>query len=208
MHDAGRVRVGDRLARLQHPPDRLGHRQLLAAFDLVRQVPALEELHHHVGRAVLELRHVHHAHDVLALDLRCRTCLTRETSDHLRVCRRHREQELDRDPLLELQVRGLNHDPHAARPQHAFDTVLPGQDLAFAHGDGFDGDHARSAARSDAAHGKAMLPACASIVTRIVPARERRRSLGLHWIVTPVVARAYRQPPATSTPSAFISSFG
>ena len=73
MHDAERVRLGERVAGLQHQVDReravessLGRSSMLAEID------ALEELHDHVRPAVLERADVADPRDVLALELhRC-----------------------------------------------------------------------------------------------------------------------------------------
>ena len=45
---------------------------------------------------------------------------------------RLRQQELERDALVELQVRRRHHDAHAAFAEHPLDAVLAGEDLALA----------------------------------------------------------------------------
>ena len=54
VDDAERVRLGDRLAGLEHEVDRLLDGQRAALLEPRGEVPALEVLHHHVRRAVLE----------------------------------------------------------------------------------------------------------------------------------------------------------
>ena len=44
------------------------------------------------------------------------------------------QYELDRDLLIELDVRRGDDDPHAAHAEHALDAVLAGEDVAFAYG--------------------------------------------------------------------------
>src|SRR5439155_81868 len=43
---------------------------------------------------------------------------------------RGRAQQLERDDVVELQVAGRVHDPHAARAEHAIDLVAPGEHLS------------------------------------------------------------------------------
>ena len=38
---------------------------------------------------------------------------------------------IQRDALIELQVRGGDHDSHAALTEHALDSVFAGKDIAF-----------------------------------------------------------------------------
>lgn len=64
MHDAGRVGLGQRLARLQHIGDGLRYRQRAALLDDALQVAPRQVLHHDVGQTlfqvsyVVDLRHV------------------------------------------------------------------------------------------------------------------------------------------------------
>ena len=84
------------------------------------------------GAPVLELTHVGDARDVLALDPRGGPGLADEAADRLGVGERLGEQELEGDPLVELDVAGRDDDPHAAGAEHALDAVLAGDDVAFA----------------------------------------------------------------------------
>ena len=84
----------------------------------------------HVRLPAVEDADVQHAHAVLAPDLDRRAPLAQEPLDHLGLSRHGREQKLDGDALLELQVRREDHRAHAARAEEALDRVLPGDDLA------------------------------------------------------------------------------
>ena len=104
-----------RLARLEDEVDRLldGHRA--PRLEPRREVAPLEVLHDHVRRAVLELPHVGHARDVLALDLDRRARLAEEARDGLALRSACGQEELERDPLVELEVVRRDDDPHPAR---------------------------------------------------------------------------------------------
>jgi hypothetical protein len=71
MNDAERVRLGERLARLEHELERLVDGERAALRERVREVEPLEVLHHDVRRTVGQRPHVAHLRDVLALDARC-----------------------------------------------------------------------------------------------------------------------------------------
>ena len=116
VHDAERVRLGDGLARLQHELGGLLHRQraALARARPTRSRPC-EVLHDHVRSAVVERAHVDDARHVLALDLHRRARLALEAGDGVAVLQHLGQQELDRHPLVELQVMGGDDDAHAAR---------------------------------------------------------------------------------------------
>ena len=135
MDDAERVRLGDRVARLQHAVDRRadGHRSL--RFDEVPEVAALEVLHDHVRRARVERPDVEDAGDVVALEPHGGARLAREPLDEPRVLQPRRQHELEGDLLVELQVRGRDDDAHAADAEDAVDAVLAGEHLAGRHGD-------------------------------------------------------------------------
>jgi hypothetical protein len=69
MHDAVGVRVVERLAYLQHTIDRVLYRQRAGLLERACEVLALEVLHHHEGRAVVERADIEYENDVLARDL-------------------------------------------------------------------------------------------------------------------------------------------
>ena len=131
VHDPERVRLGQRLARLQHEIDGLLERQRATQPHPLGEVVTLEELHHHVRRAGIERTDVDHPRDVLARDLDGRARLAREALDRLGVAQRLREKELDRHLLVELQMKGGDDDAHPAGAEHALHAVLAGQDVAL-----------------------------------------------------------------------------
>ncbi len=135
MHDAERVRLGDRVAGLEHAVDgrRHGHRPVPA--DDRPEVVALEELHDHVGRARLERAHVEHARDVVALEAHGGPRLAREALDQPRVREAPGEHELERHLLIELQVRRRDDDAHPTDAEDAVDAVLAGEHLPLHHRD-------------------------------------------------------------------------
>ena len=68
VHDAERMRFGERLARLDHQVDREAWLELAALGEQLADVLALQELHHHVRLAVFERADVGDPRDVLALE--------------------------------------------------------------------------------------------------------------------------------------------
>ncbi len=86
-----------------------------------------------VRRARLRGADVHDPGDVLALELHREARLAEEAAGDLRVLHRLREHELERHPLLELHVRGLDDDPHAPHAEDTIDTVFTGEDVAGIH---------------------------------------------------------------------------
>ncbi len=133
MDDARGVRLGERLAGLEDVLDgRLrGHRP--ARAERVGEVAARQVLHHHVRRAGLERPDVGHARHVLALDLHRGARLAQEALGERARLRRLRQQQLDRDPLLQLEVGRGDDDAHPAGADHPLDAVLPGDDLPRSH---------------------------------------------------------------------------
>ena len=105
----------------------LAEGQRAPLLEVRREVRAHEVLHHHVGRAVLQLAHVDHPRDVVALEARRRARLAQEALHHLAA--RAGEEELDGHLLPQRDVRRRHDHAHAALPEHALDAVLAGEDL-------------------------------------------------------------------------------
>ncbi len=64
---------------------------------------------------------------MLALDLDGRARFSGEAgATASALLERLRQQELDGDPLVELEVIGRHDDAHAALPEHTLDAVLAG----------------------------------------------------------------------------------
>jgi hypothetical protein len=66
VDDAERVRLGDGLTRLKDEVDRFLDGDRPSRLHDLGKVGALEKLHHHVGRAVVEHTHVDDLRDVFA----------------------------------------------------------------------------------------------------------------------------------------------
>jgi hypothetical protein len=133
VHDAERVRLGERLARLQHELHRLPGRQRPLFLEPGGQIAPLEVLHHHVRLARLQRRHVRDAGDVLALDLHGSARLAQEALGGLRAPEGRHGHHLDGHPLVELQMTRRDDHTHAAHAQHVLDAELAGDHIAFAH---------------------------------------------------------------------------
>ena len=100
------------------------------------QVGAVEVLHHHVRRAVVERADVDDADDVLALQGHHGARLAQEAVDGLGRLGGVLAQELDGDLLPELRVARGHDDAHAAHAEHPLDDELPADHVAGA-GDAF-----------------------------------------------------------------------
>jgi hypothetical protein len=133
MNDAEGVRLGDRFTRLQHEIHGVYHGKRAAVCDRRREILALEVLHHHVRRAGLERAHVCYACDVLALDFHGRARFPRKAHHRILIVQRFRQQELDRDALVEVQVMRGDDNAHTADAEHAVDAVFAGEDVARRH---------------------------------------------------------------------------
>ena len=94
------------------------------------KILAFEVLHDDERCAVGQRPDVEHARHVFAFDLDRGARFTRETTDQLLVRRALGPQELERDFLAELDVRGGKNKPHSARANEIVDLVFPGDDVA------------------------------------------------------------------------------
>ena len=146
VDDPQPVRVGDGLARLQDELDGLLDRKRPSLLKPRAEVAALQVLHHHVRSAGLQRPDVDDARHVLALDLDRRASFPREPRHGFGIAQRVGKQELDRHPLVELDVVGSDDDAHAARAEDLVDAVLAGEDVALTnarHDFGRTAAHAR-----------------------------------------------------------------
>jgi hypothetical protein len=87
-------------------------------------------LHHHEGGAVGHRTDVDDPRHVLALDLDGHARLALEARHGVRVAEDFIAQELDGDPLVELQVPGLDDDAHSAGREHALDAIFAAEHVA------------------------------------------------------------------------------
>ena len=134
MNEADRVRLGHRLADLQHVIDGVLHGQPPLAGEERLEVAALEQLHDDVGLARGELPDVEHLGDVLALQLDRRARLALEPRDRERHAHCGRQHHLDRDALAEVDVARGHDEAHAALTEHALDAVFVREHLAGGEG--------------------------------------------------------------------------
>src|SRR5262249_38090218 len=95
-----------------------------------------------------ELSDVRNPRDVLALDLDRGARLPREPLHRFTVTERVRQEELDRDSLVELDVMRRDDDAHSPGTQYSVHAVLFGEDLAFLDGRAHANPHRRT--RKDA----------------------------------------------------------
>ncbi len=130
MDDPQRVRLGQRLACLEHPVDDVRDGEPGVRLDDGREILTLQVLHDHVRSARLERTHIEHPHAVLAPDADGRLGLPEEPLHYLFVLEHLGQQELDGHPLVELQVPRSHHGPHAAEANDALDPVLAEDDVA------------------------------------------------------------------------------
>jgi hypothetical protein len=126
VHDAERVRFGDRGARLRDVVGGDVDRQRTVVGEVAREVHAAQMLHHDV-RTIPMATEVERAGHVLALDARRRLRLAQEP----RLVRALRPEQLDRDLRAELEVPRAEHDAHAAVSEQALHAVLAADEVAL-----------------------------------------------------------------------------
>ena len=131
VDDPERVRLGERVARLDHAIDRVRDVELPALLDDGAEIAPCQVLHHHVRRAALERPDVGHAGDVLALDADRRLRLAEKPRDDLLVPRELGLQELERHPLAEMHVHRGDDDSHRPFTEDFLDAVLAREDVPF-----------------------------------------------------------------------------
>ncbi len=134
MDDAERVRLGDRVARLEDEVDRLldAATAPVALSQPARSPPSRYSMTMY-GAPFSSVPTSMHARDVLALDLDRGARLAREAGDGLGVAERLGQEELEGDLLVELDVVRRDDDAHAAHAEHPLDAVLAGQNVALAY---------------------------------------------------------------------------
>jgi hypothetical protein len=124
VNDAKAMRFGERLAHLH--PDEGGELDGLAAVvaDDAHEIPARQELHDHVRRAVGKSADVRHPDDMIAPELRGGLGFADEALEHLVAAGRVLGEELDGDEIVELHVAGRDHHSHPTFAQHALDPIF------------------------------------------------------------------------------------
>jgi len=130
MHDAARVRFGERLGALQHVVDRERRGHAPFSLENAREVAPLEVLHDHVGRAVVEGPYVEDTDAMLAANLDRRASLAQKPLDDLGVIAHRPVQALDGHALVELKMRRRDDGAHSSRAEDPLDPILPQEDRA------------------------------------------------------------------------------
>ncbi len=133
VHDAARMGLGQPLARLDDVFGGARHVETTSAPDDGPEVLPLQVLHDDVGCPVVGDAEVEDARHVLALELCGCLGFLGEARQGLGVADRVLAQELERDRLVELQVRGRDDDPHPALAENTVDAKLTGDDLSRLH---------------------------------------------------------------------------
>nr|WP_272828356.1 hypothetical protein [Sorangium sp. Soce836] len=129
VDDPERVRLADRLARIEYVADRLADRERTTFAQERAQIHAFQVLHHDERSAGLEEIHVEDADDVIAREPRGGARLAKKTLDRVGALGQPRVKELDRDGLFEAKVPGGDDDAHAACAEDTLEPVFPPDDL-------------------------------------------------------------------------------
>ncbi len=125
MHDALLVRCAQRLCELGADSQHQWQGQGADAPQSARQVLALEQLHHQIGRAVRKLAKLRDLNQGRMLDQVRRPRLVDEALPHLRVVRVFLAQQLDRDSTGNLLVYRFVDHTHAAMAELPDDAIGP-----------------------------------------------------------------------------------
>jgi hypothetical protein len=138
VNDTGQMRFGERLAGLKQVIDGVARGQRPTLHQAPEIAPR-EVLHHHVGLAGGERSDVVDSDDVLGLDARGQTPLAHESFDEARALQGRREQVLDRNALLELEVPCGDHHAEPPFADDSLDDVLAGDDTSHRESSGHRG---------------------------------------------------------------------
>ena len=178
MDDPLGVGRGHRFACFDDVTHRLVDRETSAAGDERAEVLALQVLHDDVRGAVGEHADVEDARDVLALEFCRRPRLARKARDEVRPAERARQEKLERDPPIEIEMVRHDDDAHPAGAEDPFDAVLPGNDVARLHWTEMLGHgHGTGSRKTSAAiYTNARAPAAESRLTRRAERSKRRRA--------------------------------
>lgn len=130
MHDAELMRLADGLASLEDEVDRFRRRERTACLNELREVDALEILHHDERWCrASSTGDVEDANDVLVLDLRREPRLAQKPFELLLIHPGGRMKHLHRDELVELQVSSAEDNAHTAFTEHTLEEVSLVEDM-------------------------------------------------------------------------------
>jgi hypothetical protein len=130
MHDADGMRLGHGVAGLQNAVYGRFDRHRAARFEHGSEIAPIEIFHHDIRRARVEGAHVEDPSYVIAAQANGCPGLAAETLDQSRLGETRVEHELERDPLVKLQMSRRDHDSHATDSENPVNSVLPGQNVA------------------------------------------------------------------------------
>ena len=130
MDEPDRVRMRERLERLQQVVDDVGERERPFDLEQLLEVAAFEVLHDEERCAGGGRPGVHDAGDVLALDPRCRLGLSGKSLHDELGGRGVGKEHLYGDALAEHEVLGGIDDAHAAFAGDLLEAVLAGDHIA------------------------------------------------------------------------------
>ena len=136
VHDAARVRIGQRARKLDAHDHHIAHGQRFAVRHLVAQRLAVEQLHRHEGPA-FDFAHVVNGDDVRVRQPARGPRLAQEAGVVFLVFAQRGVQELDRHVAPDVGVVGLEHRGHAAAPEPLADQIA--SDLAHLRRTGLGG---------------------------------------------------------------------
>jgi hypothetical protein len=179
VHDAARVRVGERVGHVGEDAADDGHRRARLPGEPRAEALAVDERHREEGDAGA-LVHREDRHHVRVRETGGRLGLAQEAGAHVGAEGEVRREHLEGDAAPEAQVAGLVHHRHGAAPHLALDLVL----VADGRGDALAElvDHVAPAGRAHARRGTTpaaviagcALPGARSRVTAPRPARSPR----------------------------------
>src|SRR6188768_797691 len=98
------------------------------------EVVSFQVLHDDVGATVRERTHVEHSHYMLTLNTRTGPRFTLEALCGLVLLQTLRVQKLDRDLLLQLQMKRERDHAHCPRAEESVDAILVVDDCPKLHG--------------------------------------------------------------------------
>jgi adenylosuccinate lyase len=122
LNDAALVNVIERVGHLREHVERAPNAQRRRPIRRGERL-AFHQLHHHEGAVLRVLAKIHDGHDVRMRDLARELRLEVEALACLRIARKRRRDDLQREVLRELTMTHAIDKAHAALPQTLLDLV-------------------------------------------------------------------------------------
>ena len=123
VDDPGGVRRSQGLGHLARDPPGLLRLDAPARGDLLAEAPPLEQRHHQVGPAIVELADGEDVDDARVLHVVRRPRLALEPRRERGVLGEGPREDLHRDPLLDRRLLGRVHGAHPARAEAVLDAI-------------------------------------------------------------------------------------